>query len=58
MTTTLIDDKTATLLTKIANELYHYDYPLSDAHFKESDIHYIVKASYVFIEASKEVKNG
>ena len=56
MTTTLIDDKTAEVLTKIANELYHHDYPLSDQHFKESDIQYVVKASYVFMEAAEERK--
>jgi hypothetical protein len=56
MTTTLIDDKTAEVLTKIANELYHHDYPLSEQHFKTGDIQYVVKASYVFMEASKAVK--
>jgi hypothetical protein len=56
MTTTLIDEPTAILLTKIANELYHHDFPMQENHFKPSDIEYVVKASYVFMEASKAVK--
>jgi hypothetical protein len=52
-TTTLIDEPTAKLLTNIANELYHHDYPLHEHHFNESDVQYIIKASYVLIEASK-----
>jgi hypothetical protein len=52
----LIDEATKECLTKIANELYHHDFPMQENHFKPSDIEYVVKASYVFMEASKKIK--